>query len=279
MRLLTVVVCITLIGVFLVSELAAQAPDKTCEPPGTIHVFNAKDLAGFYTFLKDRGRNNDPEKVFTVQDGMLRISGQELGCVTSLDEYENYQLIVEFKWGELTHAGRKEAARDSGVLVHSVGADGAYGGMWMHSIECQVIEGGTGDVLVVGDGSDQFGVTCPAAAELSGNCPVFQPNGKLVTIHSGRVNWFGRDPDWKDVKGFRGKHDIERPLGEWNRYECIAEGDRLTLLLNGVVVNQCFDVQPHKGRIQIQSEGAELYVRRVDVVPLTPPPATSAAQK
>ena len=281
MRLLTVMLCMTLIGVFLPPELAAQGAAKDGEVSGTIHVFNGKDLSGFYTFLKDRGRDTDPEKVFTVSDGLLHISGQEFGCVTSVDEYENYRLIVEFKWGEQTYAGRKTAARDSGVLVHSVGADGAYGGMWMHSIECQVIEGGTGDVLVVGDGTDQFKVTCPAAAELSGGCAVFQADGKPVTINSGRVNWFGRDPDWKDVKGFRGKRDVEKPVGEWNRYECIAEGDRLTLLLNGVVVNKCFDVQPRKGRIQIQSEGAELFVRRVDVAPLAPaaPASAPAAQK
>ena len=279
MRLLAAVLCATLNCVFLAPELAAQSPPNSGEAPGTIHLFNGKDLSGFYTFIKDRGRDQDPEKVFTVNGGLLRISGQEWGCVTSADEYENYRLIVEFKWGELTHAPRVAAARDSGVLVHSVGADGAYGGAWMHSIECQVIEGGTGDVIVVGDGSDQFKVTCPAAAELSGGCPVFQPDGKPVTIKEGRMNWYGRDPDWKDVKGFRGKQDVEKPAGEWNLYECIAEGDTLTLLLNGVVVNKCFDVRPRKGRIQIQSEGAEIFVRRVDVVPLALPPSAPAPGK
>jgi hypothetical protein len=277
MRFLAVMLCTMLSGLFLTSELAAQDASKVADAPGTIHVFNGKDLSGFYTFLKDRGRDVDPEKVFTVGDGLLHISGQEFGCVTSVDEYENYHLIVEFKWGEHTYAPRTEAARDSGVLVHSTGADGAFGGMWMHSIECQVIEGGTGDVLVVGDGTDAFKVTCPTAAELSGGCHVFQPDGKPATINGGRVNWFGRDPDWKDVKGFRGKQDVEKPAGEWNRYECIAEGDHLTLILNGVVVNQCFDVQPRKGRIQIQSEGAEIFVRCVDVQPL--PPSSSPPPK
>jgi len=256
-------------GMFFAPQTDAREVFKAPDAPGVIHVFNGKDLGGFYTFLKDRGRDADPKQVFTVKDGVLRISGEELGCVTSADEFENYHLIVEFKWGELTFAGREKAARDSGVLVHSTGADGAYGGIWMHSIECQVIEGGTGDVLVVGDGTDTFKVTCPTAPELSDGCPVFQPDGKPVTINKGRVNWFGRDPEWKDVKGFRGKRDVEKPVGEWNRYECIADGDRLTLILNGVIVNKCFDVQPHKGRIQIQSEGAEIFVRRIDVIRLS----------
>lgn len=249
---------------------AAQTPAATPGEPGTIHLFNGKDLGGFYSFVRDRGRDSDPLGVFTVADGMLRVSGEEFGCVTSLEEFENYRLVVEFKWGDETFAPRVENARDSGVLVHSTGEDGAYGKVWMHSIECQLIEGGTGDIIVVGDGSDNFQVTANAAPERDKDCPVYKPDGKPVTINKGRLNWFGRDPEWKDVKGFRGKNDVEKPLGEWNRLECTADGSKLTVVLNGVTVNECLNVKPGRGRIQIQSEGAELFVRRVDVTPLAP---------
>ena len=255
----------------LLMSVALNTQALSAEPraqSNAIQLFNGKDLGGWYTFIKDRGRDQDPLKVFTVQDGLLRISGEELGCVTTTQEYENYRLVAEFKWGEKTWAGRVDKAMDSGILLHSIGEDGAYGGIWMHSIECQVIEGGTGDFIVVGDGSDQFSMTVPAAPELQDKCPVYQLGGKAVTLNGGRGNWFGRDPDWKDVKGFRGKQNVEKPAGEWNRYECIAEGSRITLVLNGVVVNQCFDVRPHKGRIQIQSEGAEIFFRRVELIPL-----------
>ena len=256
-------------------DSAAQKPAGDAPASGVIHVFNGKDLGGFYTFLKGRGRDVDPLKVFSVQDGVLRISGEEFGCVTSVEEFENFRLVVEFKWGDQTCAPRETNARDSGVLVHSVGEDGAYGGMWMHAIECQVIEGGTGDLLVVGDGTDQFALTGRAAPELSGGCPVYQPDGKPVTLHEGRLNWFGRDPEWKDVKDFRGKNDVEKPVGEWNVYECVAQGSEIAVLLNGVEVNRCYDVRPQRGRIQIQSEGAEILVRRVEVIPL----AASASPK
>ena len=52
----------------------------------TISLFNGKDLSSFYTFIKDRGKNTDPQKVFTVKDGVIRISGEEWGCITSNDE-------------------------------------------------------------------------------------------------------------------------------------------------------------------------------------------------
>ena len=91
---------------------------------------------------------------------MIRISGEEWGCITTDAEYENYKIVLEFKWGELTHEPRLENARDCGLLLHSQGKDGGSQGIWMYSIECQMIEGGTGDFIVVGDGSDAFQITC-----------------------------------------------------------------------------------------------------------------------
>ncbi|MDD3728640.1 MAG: DUF1080 domain-containing protein, partial [Dysgonamonadaceae bacterium] len=79
-----------------------------------VQLFNGKNLDGWYTFIKDKGRDNDPNKVFTVQNGLIRISGEEYGCITTNDEYENYKLVVEFKWGDATFAPRIEKARDSG---------------------------------------------------------------------------------------------------------------------------------------------------------------------
>ena len=55
----------------------------------TVKLFDGQSLKGWYTFLQDRGRDNDPKNVFTVQDGMIRISGEEWGCITTNKEYEN----------------------------------------------------------------------------------------------------------------------------------------------------------------------------------------------
>jgi hypothetical protein len=239
--------------------------NQQIESDQVIHLFNGKDLGSFYTFLTDSGRDHDPKQVFTVQDGMIRISGEEWGCLTTNEEYENYHLIAEFKWGEKTFAPRVENTRDSGLVIHSQGEDGAFGKTWMFGIELQMIEGGTGDFIVVGDGRKEFMLTSPVAE----NGHVYQESGTPKTIHGGRIDWWGRDPDWKDVKGFRGKQDVEKPIGQWNRYECIAEGQTITVLLNGVLVNRCLDVQPRKGKIQIQSEGAEVFFRRFDLIPLT----------
>ncbi len=65
----------------------------------TIHLFNGENLDGWYTFIKDRGRDNDPKNVFTVKIGIIHISGEEWGCITTNKEFENYKLVVEYKWG------------------------------------------------------------------------------------------------------------------------------------------------------------------------------------
>ncbi len=230
-----------------------------------IFKFNGKDLAGFYPYVRDRGRD-DPNGVFTVRDGLIRISGQEFGGLTTRDEYRDYHLVVEWRWGERTWAPRKERARDSGILVHCVGEDGAASGNWMESQECQIIEGGTGDFIMVG-GKGRPSLTCETRVGPDGQL-YFEKGGKAVTRNSGRFNWWGRDPSWKDVLGFRGARDVEKPAGEWNRMEVICDGDSITTILNGYVVNMGTKSSLTHGKILFQSEGAEILFRKIEVRPL-----------
>ncbi len=65
----------------------------------TINLFNGKNLNGWYTFLQNRGRDNDPKKVFTVANGLIRISGEEWGCITTNEEYSNYKLVLSLNGG------------------------------------------------------------------------------------------------------------------------------------------------------------------------------------
>ena len=241
---------------FLSLPLAADEDAKA------IKLFNGKDLTNFYTFLKKYGKNNDPEKVFTVKDGMIRISGKVFGGLVTEKDYENYHLIVEFKWGKETWPPRKNRAMDSGILLHCVGEDGAAGGVWLESIECQMIEGGTGDFILV-KGKNQ--PTLTVRAEKRDGQFYYNPKAEPVDFKGGRINWFARDPAWKDEQGFRGKKDVENPPGEWNRLECSCFGSNITNILNGKVVNRGKNSSHTRGKILFQSEGAEVFFRRIDL--------------
>ena len=83
-----------------------------------------------------------------------------------------------------------------------------------------------------------------------------------------RVDWYGRDPDWKDTIGFRGKQDIESPGKEWTRLDVVCDGGHITYRVNGTLANEAFDMNPTSGKILFQSEGAEVYVRRFELQPL-----------
>ena len=114
-----------------------------------------------------------------------------------------------------TWGTRVDKTRDSGVLVHGNGRDGGYGDTWLHSIEAQIIEGGVGDFIMVrGKKEDgtyyDMSMQAKVVKDRDGeNC--WNENGEIKTFQSGRINWYGRDPDWKDVINFRGKEDVESP--------------------------------------------------------------------
>ena len=236
-------------------------------PSSKISLFNGRDLDGWYTWLKDN-KLADPQHVFSVQDGMLRISGEEWGGIATRQMYRDYHLIVEWKWGGPMHGIRDGKARDSGILVHAVGEDGAASGTWLESVESQVIEGGTGDFILVG-GKRQPSMTSEVREAPNGEV-YWQEGGKPLHRDRGRFDWYGRDPEWKDVAGFRGRQDVEMPMGEWNRSEVVCDGDTIKNILNGKVVNYGSNSSHTFGKIQLQSEGAEILIRRVELLPLSP---------
>jgi hypothetical protein len=257
--------------------LVANAAEPIRPQDKPIILFNGKDLSAFYTWLQD-AKFEDPRRVFTVVDQIdgapaIRISGDGYGGIITRDEYADYHLVCEFRWGEVTWGQRKDRSRDSGILLHCFGPEGMNGeGPWMASIECQIIEGGVGDLLVVG-GKDQDGnplvpkATCEITLDRDGET-VWKKGGEKRVFTSGRVNWFGRDPDWQDVLGIRGKNDVESPGTEWTRVEVIAKGNTLRYIVNGVVVNEATEVSPTSGKLLFQTEGAEIYFRRIELHPL-----------
>ena len=239
---------------------------------GPIKLFNGENLDGFYSWIQGHGYE-DPNNVFTVQDGLLRVSGEGYGGLITKQRYRDYHLIIEFKWGEKTWGDRVDRARDSGVLFHCHGPDGGFGGRWMASIEAQIIEGGVGDILVLSGKDPETGKEYPVSltTEITKDRDgerVWKRGGERVTLNSGRINWFGRDVDWADKIGFRGKDDVESPFGEWTRMDIICDGGKIQYLVNGVVVNEGFEATPDEGKILVQTEQAEMFVRRYELWPL-----------
>ena len=226
---------------FLTAALGLAADLPSGKP---IQLFNGKNFDGFDTFLPSKGLNSDPDKVFQVHDGMIHISGAEYGYIITRQEYENYYLRAEFKWGEKTWPPREGKARDSGILFHVVGPDK----VWPTSIEYQIIEGGTGDIILVND----------ATLTVGG-----------VTKTRGRFNRYGKEPSEAaspQPAGYRSpKGEVENPYGQWNVLELYADGDKVKYIVNGKVPNEGAGAKPSRGKILFQSEGAEVFFRNIEL--------------
>ncbi|HRE81442.1 MAG TPA: DUF1080 domain-containing protein [Opitutaceae bacterium] len=259
------------------SVLAQNSTNGVVVPQEKIVLFNGKDLTNFYTWLPGMGRT-DPDRVFTVVDQIdgapaIRVSGQHWGGFVTEKSYANYRLVAEFRWGTVTWDPRKNRARDSGILLHCNGEDGNakadFLSPWIRSVEYQIIEGGTGDIILVR--GYERGHQQPLSTRLTSPIAdkrVWGPKGTLTEFESGRVDWEFRDPAWKDVLGFRGAKDVEYPVGKWNRIEVVCDGDTLDYFLNGVRVNGGSKSELTSGRLLFQSEGAEIFFRRIELHPL-----------
>lgn len=231
-------------AVSVLIAIASVAAGADIPPTGKpIKLFDGKNLKHFDTFLRDKGFNSDPEGVFRVENGVVHVSGKEYGYFITKEDYGDYYLRLEFKWGDATYAPREGKARDAGILYHVVGENK----VWPRSLEFQMIEGGTGDILVVGGGS-------------------LTVNGETKT--RGRFDRFGKGP-WQDIAGYRDpRNELEKPHGEWNLIEMIADGGHVKYWVNGKVANEGSGAAVTRGRILFQSEGAEVFYRNIELRPL-----------
>jgi len=209
--------------------MTARADDPKSESR-TISLFNGRDLTGWSIYVQHFDGSDptrDTKGVFKVENGVIHISGQEFGGLTTDKEYENYRLTVEFKWGTKRWPPRENAVRDSGILLHCVGP----AKVWTRSIECQIQEHDCGDFWMV--------------------------DGTTIVVD-------GKVERQRKIK----KLDAEKPTGEWNTVEVICDGDKITNIVNGVVVNSGSKASVTRGKILLQSEGAEVFYRKVELRPL-----------
>ena len=172
----------------------APCQQTAIKPTTTIRLFDGKTLDNFDPWQQDN-HERDPDKVFSVVDQVdgapaIRISGQHWGGLITKSAYRDYKLVVEFRWGLLTWGQRKDRARDSGILLHCQGRPGSsqkdFNGPWMRSIEFQMIDGGVGDIILVGGYAENGELLRPVLnaktrKDRDGET-VFDPNGSARRV-------------------------------------------------------------------------------------------------
>jgi len=238
--------------VVLLAASASMTPAQSKEIPkhGKAEVlFGGKDLSRFDTFIKSTGLNSDPGHIFAVENGVIHISGKEMGYIITRQEYKNYYLRAEFKWGEGTFAPRAGQARDSGILYNIQGENK----VWPRSVEFQINEGCTGD----------FWMTDGAALTGKDGQRVTGPAGNAL-----KIDRFNKG-EFKNVTGYRDPtNELEKPHGQWNVVELVNREGHVWQYVNGKLANEGTDAFPMTGKILFQSEGAEIFFRKIKLYPL-----------
>ena len=246
-------------------DLGAQDAVRVREK---IELFNGHNLAGWYSWLAPT-KYLDPREVFSVVNGSMRVSGEVPGYLATARSYRNYRLVVEYKWGERTYGAK--TVRNSGLLLHASGPDGNHS-PWMAAIECQIAQGCVGDFIVI-RGEDDKGkvipVTMTSDTMVASDGRTRWSRGGTPTRYSGKQFWWSKhEPGFEENIDTRGKEDVDSPLGQWTRVECICRDDRITVLVNGIEVNECYGVYPAAGKILLESEGSEILFRKIELLPL-----------
>ncbi len=258
---------------------ALNAPSATRDPvpekvTERIELLKDGDISKhWYTWLKGEGRDSDPKKVFTAEGNVLKVSGEGMGCVTTRKAYRDYRLSLEFRYVDNDRQLNKAAARDGGILFHSTGEDGVFGpGIWMSSFEYNIIQGATGDLIVVGDDKGKPGVyRCKGRVDPGTKgkaCQRWKADGEVISlVDRGRI----RRPDvsltWKNLKT-EPLSPNEKPIGEWNKAEVVCTGDKAEFYFNGMKTGEYWDLNPTSGRIQLQSEGFGIEYRNIVLEPV-----------
>lgn len=121
---------------------------------------------------------------------------------------------------------------NNGVLVHTTDARAL--GIWPRSVECQLASGNAGDFWVIGT-----------------TLEVPNPEGRV-----------------RDRRHLNLTDDSEKPIGEWNTMEITCKGDTITVKVNGDLVNEAHSCSASEGAISLQSEGAPIEFRKVELTPI-----------
>lgn len=254
-----------LISILIFSACSTEEPSQP--------LFNGQDLSGWDTWVcpieeggEPVGLNEDPLNLFSVVDldgeKVIRISGEVNASLATQEEFENYHLTMEFKWGEEVYT-----SRNCGILYHSFGDFGAGIGVWMSSHELQLRSGSIGDSYRMGESYCEI----PMVKNEEGQYMYSKGAEKVASIPKTETQMAAKDGDY------------EKPVGEWNTIELYCFGRTAVHVVNGnvnmIIYNSGKYLGPDniepltRGKIQIQSEGGELYIRSIQVKPIEEIPA------
>jgi hypothetical protein len=173
----------------------------------------------------------DANGIWELDAGIVTLKAGHQGYLRTQEDFRDF--ILELQW---RRPADKKASR-GGVLLRMTGRDK----IWPKSLEAQLNGGAAGDFWGL-DG--------------------YQLNGPSDRLQKTNHDKFGSLINLKKTA------DAEKTPGQWNQYEIRAEGETVTLSVNGQVVNQAVGCDAAPGKICLTAEGDEIQFRNVRLTPL-----------
>jgi hypothetical protein len=209
--------------------LLAHSPAAE-KPPGTIDLFNGKDLNGWNAVLAEPSAKK--EDVWTVQDGLIVCKGEPLGHLATAQSFTSFKLVVEWRWAPGGKPG------NNGVLMRINGPARPL----PRCLEAQLKSGDAGDV---------YGF-----------------HGMKLDGDPDRLKKVANHEIAGDLVGVKKLGPNENAPGEWNRYEIQLNGPNLKVWVNGKLTNEATGCEVVAGPVAIQSEGGEIHFRTIQLTPV-----------
>jgi hypothetical protein len=201
-RLFTVVLLILVLpGLVVAAEESKAKKKKGKGRKAGIALFDGKSLEGWEVNLVDP--DVKMEDVWSVQDGIMICKGEPLGYLATKQEFTNYKLLLQWRWAPGGKPG------NSGVLLRAVGEPI---GFMPKCVEAQLMNGSAGDIWAF------RGANATGAEDRLRKIEDHQALGDFVGV--GKIKAAEKEP------------------GKWNTYEIVFQGDKLTLTINGELVNE-----------------------------------------
>jgi hypothetical protein len=208
----------------------------SCSSPAphraAIELFDGKTLSGWSYVLADP--KVKMEQVWSVQDGLLICQGTLVGFIYKGPEVTDFRLVVEYRWPPGSEPG------NSGIFSRISQPTKAIS----PAVECQLKHGSAGDILGL--------------------------QGRTVAAGQPRYFSVSKHPLAGDIAGVAKTADAERPPGQWNRVEILAQGPHYSVSINGKLINSAEGVEVVAGPIGLQSEGGVIQFRRATLSILDP---------
>ncbi len=234
--------------------------------PKVVKLFNEKNLSNWEIFIAPSTPETKDALFSIVQvngENLLHITGEVNASLATKAAYENYHLRLVFKWGEKVFK-----QFNSGILYHSYGPFGDGLGVWMSSHEFQLCTAKMGDSYCMGNSYFEI----PAVKDANGKNYLYSAEGVMSK--------FGVSFPAKNCSK---QANYEKPAGEWNVLDLYCYGRNSVHVVNGVVnmvnynsgrIEKDGSVLPlTKGKIQLQSEGGELWVKSITLEKIKQIPA------